>query len=292
MPSVAKPNDIVLLIAPNRRRYLLRLSPGEKYHTHRGWIAHDDLLGAPLGRTVYSQLEEPFLALEPSTHDLITQIKRRGQIIFPKEAAHILLRLNVYPGQRVVEAGTGSGGLTLALARSVMPTGRVFSYEVRRDMQGQARRNLETLGLLDYVTLKERDIGEGFDEHDVDALFLDVREPWLYLSQARQALKQGGFFGSLMPTTQQVSHLLSVLETCDFGDVRVEEILVRSWKPVSERLRPADRMIAHTGFLLFARALETGAGMAWWSPDDARLTRRLRQRAEEEERGQTGSNEL
>ena len=159
-------------------------------------------------------------------------------------------------------------------------------------MQGQARRNLETLGLLDYVTLKERDIGEGFDEHDVDALFLDVREPWLYLSQARQALKQGGFFGSLMPTTQQVSHLLSVLETCDFGDVRVEEILVRSWKPVSERLRPADRMIAHTGFLLFARALETGAGMAWWSPDDARLTRRLRQRAEEEERGQTGSNEL
>ena len=275
MPNVG-PNETVLLLAPDRKRYLVRLTPGARLHTHHGWLAHDDLIGKPLGRTVHTQLGEPFLALEPSTYDLISLLEREGQIVFPKDAAHIILRLNVFPGRRVIEAGTGSGGLTLALARAVMPTGRVYSYEIRPDMQERARRNLAPWGLLDVVELKTRDIAEGFDETDVDAIFLDVREPWLYLAQARAALKGGGILGALVPTTGQVSSLLEGLRHHPYGDVVVEELLQRTWRPVADRLRPADRMVAHTGFLIFARALASEDAEAWWAPGQRRLMRRLR----------------
>jgi len=183
-------------------------------------------------------------------------VKRITQIIYPKEIGHILLKLSVGPGSRIIEAGTGSGGLTLALAYMVRPTGRVYSYEERPEMSRAAARNLERGGLAEYVELKVRDIGLGFDERDVDALFLDVREPWMYLSQAREALAIGGFFGSLVPTTNQVQDLLQHLEYHRFSDIEVLEVLVRSYKPVPERLRPAARMIAHTGFLIFARSTD------------------------------------
>jgi tRNA (adenine57-N1/adenine58-N1)-methyltransferase len=123
-------------------------------------------------------------------------------------------------------------------------------------MQRNAVRNLERVGLGDYVEFKIRDIAEGFDETDVDALFLDVRTPWDYLEQARLALKGGGFFGALVPTTNQVSHLIAALEHYSFGHIEVEELLVRAYKPVSERLRPADTMVGHTGYLIFARKIE------------------------------------
>ncbi len=277
MPNVSS-GDLVLLLSLDRKRYLIQVRPGERVHTHRGWLAHDDLLGQPLGRTVHTQLGEPFLALEPSTYDLISLLEREGQIVFPKDAAQILLRLNLFPGRRVIEAGTGSGGLTVALARAVMPNGRVYSYEIREEMQARARRNLAKLGLLDVVELKVGDIAEGFQEADADALVLDVREPWLYLAQARAALKGGGFLGVFVPTVGQVSEVLAGLSRHGFGDVVVEEVWERSWKPVAERLRPADRMVAHTGFLIFARALTAEDAAAWWVSGDRRLMRRLRMR--------------
>jgi tRNA (adenine57-N1/adenine58-N1)-methyltransferase len=183
-------------------------------------------------------------------------VRRNTQIIYPKEAGYVLLKMNLYSGGRVVEAGSGSGALTLALARAVAPEGRVFSYENRPEMQRNALRNLERVGLGDYVEFKIRDIAEGFDETDVDALFLDVRTPWDYLEQARLALKGGGFFGALVPTTNQVSHLIAGLEHYSFGNIEVEELLVRAYKPVSARLRPADTMVGHTGYLIFARKIE------------------------------------
>jgi tRNA (adenine57-N1/adenine58-N1)-methyltransferase len=277
MPNVSS-GDLVLLLSLDRKRYLIQVQPGERVHTHRGWLAHDDLLGKPLGRTIHTQLGEPFLALEPSTYDLISLLEREGQIVFPKDAAQILLRLNLFPGRRVIEAGTGSGGLTVALARAVMPNGRVYSYEIREDMQARARRNLTRLGLLDVVELKTGDIAAGFHETDVDALVLDVREPWLYLAQARAALKGGGFLGVFVPTVGQISEVLAGLSRHGFGDVMVEEVWERSWKPVAERLRPADRMVAHTGFLIFARALAAEDAAQWWVPSDRRLMRRLRAR--------------
>jgi tRNA (adenine57-N1/adenine58-N1)-methyltransferase len=160
----------------------------------------------------------------------------------------------------VIEAGSGSGALTLAMARAVAPHGRVYSYESRPEMQRNALRNLQRVGLSDYVEFKMRDIADGFDETGVDALFLDVRTPWDYLGQAYRALKGGGFFGSLVPTTNQVSDSVAGLEANHFGDIEVEELLLRAYKPVPERLRPADTMVGHTGYLIFARKIEEETG--------------------------------
>ena len=254
--SVARENDLVFLMSRDRKTFIVRLEPGAQLQTHRGVIRHDDLIGQPLGREVQSHLGYPFLVLEPSTHDLILDLKRTTQIMYPKDIGYVLLKMNVGPGSRVVEAGTGSGGLTLALARAVKPTGRVYSYEVRPDVLNLATKNLEKLGLLPFVELKERDIAEGFDEVDVDALFLDLRTPWDYLAQAHAALKSGGFFGATLPTTNQVARLIGALPELGFVAVEVEEILLRSYKAVPARLRPMDRMVAHTGYLIFARQIE------------------------------------
>jgi len=135
----------------------------------------------------------------------------------------------------------------------VGPTGCVISYEVREDMQNLARKNLERVGLADRVTFKLRDIAEGFDETDVYALFLDVPNPWDYTGQAYRALQSGGFFGSLVPTANQVSELLVSMRREGFDFVEVCEVLLRYYKPVPDRLRPTDRMVAHTGFLIFGR---------------------------------------
>lgn len=254
--TVARENDLVLLISPRGKRFIIRLTPGATLQTHVGVISHDALIGQPLGRQVRSHLGKPFLALEPSSHDLIMNVRRHTQIIYPKEAGYILLKMNLYSGQRVIEAGSGSGALTLVLARAVAPEGHVYSYENRRDLQRNAIRNLQRVGLSDYVEFKVRDIAEGFDEAGVDALFLDVRTPWDYLEQAYQALKGGGFFGALVPTTNQVSDLIAGLERHSFADIEVEELLLRQYKPVPERLRPADTMVGHTGYLIFARKIE------------------------------------
>ena len=229
------------------------LHRGYRFHSHRGIIAHDDLIDRPLGRQVLSHLGHPFQVLRPSLYDLLMSVKRSSQIVYPKEIGQILIRLDVCSGRRIIEAGTGSGVLTIALAHGVRPEGMVYSYEMRDDMLRVARKNLEDVGLLDYVQLTQRDIAEGFDQTDVDALFLDVREPWDYLAQACAALADGGFFGALVPTTNQVSWLLTELVGYPLTSVEVMEIFLRKYKPVPARLRPEDRMIGHTGFLIFAR---------------------------------------
>jgi tRNA (adenine57-N1/adenine58-N1)-methyltransferase len=255
---IAQAGDMALLISRGRRPkdFLVRLKPGDKLHTHRGIIAHDDCIGGAWGRDVQSHLGHVFLILDPSTAELIRTIKRTTQIIFPKDVGYILMKLSIQPGITVVEAGTGSGGLTLALARVVGSTGRVISYEARPEMQHLARKNLEKVGLADQVEFKLKDIETGFDETDVDALFLDVPEPSIYLSQAAAALRGGGFFGTIVPTMNQIVRLLEALTRQPFGLIEVEELLMRAYKTVPERLRPTDRMVAHTGYLLFARKIE------------------------------------
>src|SRR5512135_882304 len=160
--SVAREGDVVLLVSQDRKRYLIRLKAGEAFYSHRGSIEHSALIGQPLGRTVYTQHSYAYLALEPSTNDLIQDLPRATQIIYGKDAAQIALRLNLYPGRTVVEAGTGSAGLTLVLARAVMPSGRVFSYETRPDTFEMAQSNLTELELAPYVTLYNEDISSGF----------------------------------------------------------------------------------------------------------------------------------
>lgn len=270
MSSVARAGDVVLLVSPDRKHYLIRLAPGEQWFSHRGSIHHDELIGRPLGRTVYTQHGAAILALEPSTHDLIHELPRTTQIIYSKDAAQIVLRLSLYPGRTLIEAGTGSAGLTLVLARAVMPTGRVYSYETRAESFDMARENLDRLGLLPYVTLYNEDIMGGFHETDVDAVFLDLREPWYFLEHAWNALKGSGFFGALVPTVNQATELLRGLKALPFGDISMHETLERPWKPAPERLRPEDRMVGHSAFLVFARKIEAGDESLTWEKDKKR----------------------
>lgn len=254
--NIAQTNDLVMLVSPDEKRFQVRLTAGAQLHTHRGYIPHDAIIGKQYGDSIATQMGHPFLLLQPSTFDLTMHVKRASQIVYPKEIGHIILRMNIVPGSRIVEAGTGSGALTLALARLVRPDGKVFTYEERDDMHELARKNFERVGVLDVIELKQRDIRAGFDERGVDALFLDVREPWQFLSQAHVALKGGGFFGSLVPTTNQISDLLAEMERLGgWAEIEVIEILERNYKVNAERLRPFDRMIAHTGYLIFARAV-------------------------------------
>jgi tRNA (adenine57-N1/adenine58-N1)-methyltransferase len=253
--QAAQSDDWALLVGRDRKSFIVQLESGSQLHTHRGVVAHDDLIGMPWGTRLSTHLGYPFILLRPSTDDLVRDLKRTTQIVYPKDAGYILMKMGIAPGCRVVEAGTGSGGLTLVFAQVVSPTGHVYSYEVRPEMQELARKNLTKLGLAEFVEFKQRDIAEGFDERGIDALFLDLPSPWDYLAQVQATLAGGGFFGSILPTTNQVSRLIEALEEADFGLIEVEEILLRQYKAVAARLRPMDRMVAHTGYLIFARAL-------------------------------------
>jgi len=254
--QTAQAHQQVLLIGPDEKRFLVRLTPGQQFHTQYGFIRHDALIGQSFGSAIKTQLDHPYRLLEPSTYDLVMHVKRASQIVYPKEIGYVILRMNIVPGIRLIEAGTGSGGLTLALARFIRPNGKIYTYEERDDMIERAHKNLERASVLDVVELKQRDIRTGFDERNVDALFLDVREPWLFLAQAHAALKGGGFFGSLVPTTNQVSEILAEMDRLTgWMDIEVIEVFTRRYKPNAERLRPEDRMVAHTGYLIFARAV-------------------------------------
>jgi tRNA (adenine57-N1/adenine58-N1)-methyltransferase len=264
--AVAQQGDLILLISKDRKVFQVVLKIGARVQTHQGTIMHDDLIGQPLGRMVQSHLGRDFLVLPPSTHDLIREAERTTQIMFPKDIGYLLLRLNIHPGVRVIEAGTGSGGLMIALAQAVQGHGEVYSYERRADIQQVARANLARLGLERFVTLKLKDIAEGFDEADVDALFIDVRDPWGYLPQCYAALTGGGFFGAILPTINQVAHLLDDLPRYGFAAMEVEELLLRPYKAVAARLRPMDRMVAHTGYLVFARKMVGQINEEWFVP--------------------------
>ncbi len=253
---IVQPYDTALLMSRDHKRFLIRLVPGETLHTHRGIIKHDDCIGGVWGREMLTHLNYPFLLLDPSTADLVQDIKRVTQIIFPKDIGYILMKLNIQPGVTVLEAGSGSGGLTLALAQHAHPGGRVVSYEVRPDMQNLVRKNLDRVGVLDRVELKLKDIEEGFDETDADAVFLDVPEPSKCLGVAAAALRSGGYFGTLVPTANQIVRILERISAYPFGLIEVEELMLRGYKIVPQRLRPLDRMIGHTGYLLFARKFE------------------------------------
>ncbi len=258
MGAVVQANDTVLLISEDGKKFYIRLMPGFRQHTHQGIIDHDQIIGQPLGRKIISTTGHTYLVVEPSLAELMKEVKRKTQIIYPKEAGRIIFKLNIYPGRRIIEAGSGSGALTLALARFVAPTGRVYSYELRPDMLSNAQANIEKVNLAEFVQFKQRDIEQGFDETEVDAVFLDVREPWKFLTQTKSALKSSGFFGAIVPTTNQVGALLKALKAHDFGGLEVEENLLRAYKPIPNRLRPQDMMVGHTGYLVFARNVESG----------------------------------
>ncbi len=259
--SLARAGDLALLVGHNHKYYLIRLNPGSKLQTHRGEVYHDHLIGQAWGSIVKSHINRTFYLLEPSVADLVNEIPRRTQIMYPKDIGFILIMMGIGPGRHVLEAGSGSGGFTTALAHTVGPTGHVYSYEQVAETQNIAQKNLNNLGFGERVTFKLRDIAAGFDEKNVDSVFLDVANPYDYLVQVRGALKLGGTFGTILPTTNQVMLLLKALHAHNFAFVDVCEIMLRYYKDDHTRFRPVDRMVAHTGFLIFARSVQNLDGL-------------------------------
>ena len=252
----AQIGDIVQLVGLRHKHFIFTLVAGGELHTHRGIIKHDDLVGLRWGSQLFSHMGSPFFLLQPMIGDLLMNLPRNTQILYPKEIGFLLTTMGIGPGQRVLEAGTGSGSMTIALAYTVGKGGKVYSYERRPEFQALAKKNIERLGLQDQVEFKLGDIENGFAERDVDALFLDVPNPYDYIPQVREALKLGGFFGSLVPTTNQASRLIQNLQFNKFAFLEMCEVMLRYYKTEPTRLRPTDRMVAHTGFLLFGRKVD------------------------------------
>lgn len=248
--------ELFILVAPRGKRYLRRLEEGQDIHSGDGVIKAEAIAAVDFGCEILTHQGVPYRLKRPTLYDLVRGVKRQTQIIYPKDIGYICMRLGIGNGTRVIEAGSGSGSLTTAMSWFSGEKGHVYTYEAREEFYKLCRRNLEWAGVGHNVTQYNRNIEEGFEQTDADALFLDVRTPWEYLHHVNNAVRPGASLAFLVPTVDQVSQLLKGLERGPFDDVEVEEILVRRWKPVADRLRPEDRMIAHTGFLIFARQQE------------------------------------
>lgn len=258
--------DRVLLIMKRRqdKRYLVRLRSGGEFHSHRGIVAHNDILSlSGEAGVVESSMGTTFYVLRPALEDLIVKVRRNTQILYPKDIGYILMRINAVPGKTIVEAGTGSGVLTASLYQSVMPGGRVVTWEKREEFVPVIIENLALFGIRPdsgKLDIGVRDVyEEGFGEVGADSIMLDLPEPWRCVTHLKDTLRPGGILVSLLPTTTQVSRLIDKLQV-GFIDLRVEELLLREWKTEVKTLRPRDRMIAHTGFLVSCRRLSGEEG--------------------------------
>ncbi|RLI25188.1 tRNA (adenine-N1)-methyltransferase [Candidatus Bathyarchaeota archaeon] len=252
METVRK-GDYILLYLDSKRSFLVKATD-RVFHTHRGYLRLKELIGKPYGLRVKSSLGAEFTVLKPTLRDLVLKRFRRiTQIIYPKDVGLILTYTGIGPGFRVAEAGVGSGALTAFLAYYVRPDGRVYGYEVRQDFLKNARRNLAKTGLMDFIELKLKDVREGFDESELDAVVLDLPTPWEVVPRAYEALKNSGVFVSFSPTINQVEKTVEALRRWGFVSVETVECLVRNFKVKTGETRPETVMIGHTGYLVFAR---------------------------------------
>jgi tRNA (adenine57-N1/adenine58-N1)-methyltransferase len=245
--------DHILLYLSQRKTYLVKAEAGKTFHTHKGFVKFDDLIGKEYGTSVLSNLGYEFKALKPLLRDFIMKSLRKTQITYPKDIALIIMFSGIGPGSQVVEAGTGTGALTTALAHYVKPQGKVYSYEIREEFLKTAEKNLKRAGLIDFVELKNKDITMGIDERDVDAVILDLATPWLVISHAYAALKPCGTIVSFSPTIDQVVKTAEALKENGFVDIETVECLMRGMQVERGKTRPQTLMTAHTGYITFAR---------------------------------------
>jgi tRNA (adenine57-N1/adenine58-N1)-methyltransferase len=246
-------NDDVLLYLNRKRTYLVKAERGKTFHTHRGYIELESLIGKEYGTRLKSSLGTEFVALKPTIRDYIFKMLRKTQITYPKDIALIIMYSGIGPGSQVVEAGTGTGALTSALAHYVKPHGRVYSYEVRGEFIETALKNLKRAGVAEYVEIKNKDITQGIDEKGVEAVILDMATPWLVVPHAYSALKGSGILVSFSPTIDQVVKTVEALKENGFVDIETIECLLRGMQVMRGKTRPETLMTAHTGYITFAR---------------------------------------
>lgn len=238
---------------------MVQLRPGGTSDLRGGKISHDALLGREDGETVVSTRGERFLVLRPTLAEFVLEMPRGAQVVYPKDLGAILIGADIFPGAQVLEAGTGSGALTMTLIRAVGSGGRVVSYEVRDEFARVAERNIRRfLGAADQLVLRRHDIYTGIlaEDEPLDRIVLDVPEPWRVTGHAVEALPPGGIFFSYVPTVPQVVQTTEALRhTGAFGLIETVEVLMRPWNIDGLSVRPAHRMVAHTGFLTTARRI-------------------------------------
>jgi tRNA (adenine57-N1/adenine58-N1)-methyltransferase len=256
------PGERVLLIDARERRYLITLQSGKQFHSHLGAVAHDDMIGKPEGRFVVATGGATLLVLRPTLRDYVLKMRRGAQVIYPKDMALIVMYADIFPGATVVEAGTGSGSLTLALLRSVGETGRVISYEMREDHHARAVENIAAWyeaagGKPENLELRLGDVFLGIPETEVDRLILDLPEPWHAVGPITEALVPGGVMCCFLPTIPQVQQTVEAMRGAGFGVIETLEGLIRTWNIEGQSVRPDHRMVAHTGFLVVARKVAT-----------------------------------
>jgi len=256
--------DKVQLTDPKGRHHTIVLTPGKTFHTHRGQFHHDDLIGAPEGTVVRNTAGVDYVALRPLLSDFVLSMPRGAAVVYPKDAAQIVGYADLYPGARVLEAGVGSGALTMSLLRAVGDEGSVISIERREDFADIARGNVEAFFGATHPawTLRVGDFDERSRELEpasVDRVILDMLAPWENIDAAARVLAPGGVFLAYVATTTQLSRLAEDLKDCgDFTEPTAWETMVRTWHLEGLAVRPDHRMIGHTGFLLSARRMAPG----------------------------------
>jgi tRNA (adenine57-N1/adenine58-N1)-methyltransferase len=250
----------VLLVDRKGRRYLVKLKPGRSFQSHAGVVDHDAVIGAEEGTEVTAHTQQgerrnnaKYLALRPTLADVVVGMPRGAQVIYPKDLGAILVASDVFPGARVLEAGVGSGALSMALLRA---GAHVIGYELRPDFADRARANVEAFcGDLDHYEVFERDVYDGIGHLGLDRILLDLPEPWRVVAPAEAALRSGGIFCSYVPSITQAEELRRVLACSSFGLAETFEVLRRTWHIEGRAVRPDLRMVGHTGFITTARLL-------------------------------------
>lgn len=253
--------DQVQLTDPKGRHHTITLHEGKQFHTHKGSLDHDDLIGAPEGTVVTSTGGTAYLALRPLLADFVLSMPRGATVVYPKDAAQIVAMADVFPGARVVEAGAGSGALTMSLLRAVGESGLVSSYEMRDDFAAVARKNVRKFFGFEPAAwrLTVGDLAEELDEREVDRVILDMLAPWDCVPAVAEALIPGGVVCSYVATTTQLAKTVEALrDHGGFTEPASWESMVRTWHVEGLAVRPDHRMIGHTGFLVTSRRLAPG----------------------------------
>ncbi len=256
-----QPGDLVQLTDPKGRHHTFPLVPGRVFHSHKGALAHDDLVGRPEGIVATTASGVPYLVLRPLLRDFVLSMPRGATVVYPKDAAAIIGLADLFPGARVAEAGAGSGALTCSLLRAVGPTGAVVSFERRADFAEVARVNVERFlgGPQPNWRLVVGDLQDGLEERDVHRVVLDMLAPWECIDATAAALMPGGILVAYMATTTQLSRMAESLRADGrFTEPEAQELLLRSWHLEGLAVRPEHRMTGHTGFLLSTRRLAPG----------------------------------
>ena len=256
-----KANDLIFLVLDKRRRWLVQVKPGESFHTHRGIIEFNELIGKPFGSIVFSKPHESqgykFFVLRPLPSDFILHMSRKTQIIYPEDAGLILLYSGIGPGSVVLEAGAGSGALTCILGNYVRPNGRVFSYDVREKSLKRAQKNVEKANLQEIVSIHHGDIvNDDLNHSNVDSIVLDMPQPWSAIERIKKYLKLSGTLVSFSPTIEQVKKTTFALRDNDFFEIYTHELIRRTLQVKENATRPEVRMIGHTGYITFGRKIK------------------------------------